>query len=150
MTSVRVLVGAGQRRVGQRRLLTRQNVVPTTVGDPARCGPARTTKLTSVRVVRRKRRGDHSVNTTPSKKVKKFRSTPPNVVKEISTATTYLMLDDAKVKKSRLVFFDTRRNGQPPKSQLTKKSTCQKKVNSLKTPNLSFWLFYAQVDFFGG
>jgi len=36
---------------------------------------------------------------------------------------------------------DTRRNGQPPKSQLAKK------VNSLKTPNISFWLFYAQVDF---
>jgi len=42
---------------------------------------------------------------------------------------------------------DTRRNGQPPKSQLAKKSTCQKKVNSLKTPTKAFWLFYAQVDF---
>jgi len=28
-----------------------------------------------------------------------------------------------------------------PKSQLAKK------VNSLKTPNMAFWLFYAQVDF---
>jgi hypothetical protein len=36
---------------------------------------------------------------------------------------------------------DTRRNGQPPKSQLAKK------VNPLKTPNIAFWLFYAQVDF---
>jgi hypothetical protein len=58
---------------------------------------------------------------------------------------------------------DTRRNGQPPKSQLTKvnwpKSTDQsqlaKKVNLLKTPNIAFWLFYTQVDFlvswlFGG
>jgi hypothetical protein len=44
-----------------------------------------------------------------------------------------------------------------PKSQLAKKvnlpkkSTCQKsqlakKVNSLKTPTIAFWLFYAQVD----
>jgi hypothetical protein len=36
---------------------------------------------------------------------------------------------------------NTRRNGQPPKSQLAKK------VNSLKTPTIAFWLFYAQVDF---
>jgi hypothetical protein len=28
-----------------------------------------------------------------------------------------------------------------PKSQLAKK------VNSLKTPTIAFWLFYAQVDF---
>jgi hypothetical protein len=43
---------------------------------------------------------------------------------------------------------NTRRNGQPPKSQLAKKSTCQKvnlpksqlakKVNSLKTPTIAF------------
>jgi hypothetical protein len=31
-----------------------------------------------------------------------------------------------------------------PKSQLAKK------VNSLKTPNIAFWLFYAQVDFLAG
>ncbi len=49
-------------------------------------------------------------------------------------------------------FANTRRNAQPPKSQLAKKSTCQKvnlpkKVNSFKTPTIAFWLFYAQVDF---
>jgi hypothetical protein len=35
--------------------------------------------------------------------------------------------------------FDTMRS-------TSKKSTCQK-VNSLKTPTIAFWLFYAQVDF---
>jgi len=38
-------------------------------------------------------------------------------------------------------FIATRRNGQPSKSQLAKKA------NSLKTPTIPFWLFYAQVDF---
>jgi hypothetical protein len=36
----------------------------------------------------------------------------------------------AKFEKVNIAFtdaFDTRRNGQPPKGQLTKKSTCQKK-----------------------
>jgi len=36
---------------------------------------------------------------------------------------------------------DTRRNGQPPKSQLAKK------VNLLRIPNIAFLLFYTQVDF---
>ena len=40
---------------------------------------------------------------------------------------------------------DTRRNGQPPKSQLTKKSTCQKSQLAKNTKHI--WLFYAQVDF---
>jgi len=37
--------------------------------------------------------------------------------------------------------FDTRKNGQPPKSQLVKK------VNSLKTPTIAFWLFKLRLTF---